>query len=98
MANRESSPIIILQADHGPVHAWTSPTTDEYRIRRFRILNAYYPAMDGLYESITPVNTFRLIFNEYFGGNYEMLDDVNYMLTGGKSYEFFDVTETVKYK
>ncbi len=64
-------PIIILQADH------SFPMNPD----RTRILNAYYLPGGGndlIYPSITPVNTFRTIFNFYFGANYELLPDVSY--------------------
>jgi len=44
------------------------------------------------------VNTFRVIFNEYFGGSYEMLDDLSYMIESDTLYRFSDVTEIVRYK
>jgi hypothetical protein len=70
LAKSEKEPIIILQGDHS------------YRegIDRVKILNAYYLPDGGnenLYETITPVNTFRVIFNTYFGGQYEMLPDIS---------------------
>ncbi|MBI5951028.1 MAG: hypothetical protein HY865_05180 [Chloroflexi bacterium] len=67
----EIPPIIVVQGDHG----WT---WDE---RRNRILSAYYlpnGGSDMLYDGISPVNTFRIIMNKYFGGNYELLPDVSY--------------------
>lgn len=44
---------------------------------RTSILNAYLvpEGNDDLYESISPVNSFRLVFNKYFGQNLELLDD-----------------------
>ena len=48
---------------------------------RTPILNAYYlpgQAASHLYESISPVNTFRLILNQYFGGQYPLLKDISY--------------------
>ena len=45
------------------------------------ILNAYYvdPEMqEKLYGSITPVNSFRLILNQYFDTSYLLLDDISY--------------------
>jgi len=51
---------------------------DEYS---FPILNAYYFPEEGdklLYDSITPVNTFRILFNYYFGQDFILLDDINY--------------------
>jgi hypothetical protein len=42
-----------------------------------KILNAYYfpGGNDDLYPTITPVNTFRLIFNKYFDQDYPLLED-----------------------
>lgn len=48
---------------------------------RMPILNAYYLPKDGdkyLYPDITPVNSFRLILDLYFGGDYGLLDDQYY--------------------
>ena len=45
------------------------------------ILNAYYvndQAKKDLYETITPVNSFRIIFNNYFGTKYPLLEDKSY--------------------
>jgi hypothetical protein len=70
LANSNLKPIIIVQSDHSFVRG---PD-------RVKILNAYYLPdhnKQGLYDTITPVNTFRLIFNTYFGGKYEMLPDVS---------------------
>ena len=30
-----------------------------------------------IYPGLTPVNTFRLVFNEFFGGEYVFLEDVS---------------------
>ncbi|MFH1447194.1 MAG: hypothetical protein ABIG43_07300 [Chloroflexota bacterium] len=69
---KESSapPIIIMHGDHG--------LRDDNRLQ---ILNAYYLPGDGnlnLYPSITPVNSFRIMFNTYFGTNYDILPDLGY--------------------
>jgi hypothetical protein len=42
------------------------------------IMNAYYLPDGGselLYDSISPVNSFRVILNRYFGMNMDLLDD-----------------------
>jgi hypothetical protein len=72
MANSATPPIIILQGDHGPTVA-SSPRA------RMSNLSAYFlPGVEAsVYPTITPVNTFRMIFNEYFGQNLELLDDVS---------------------
>jgi hypothetical protein len=61
-------PIIIIQGDHG----YQLPDI------RFDNLNAYFfPDQNytALYPKISPVNTFRAIFNTYFGTNYPMQKD-----------------------
>jgi len=73
----EMPPIIILQSDHG-IRPWHMPTVDGGNYEWQKILNAMYlPGMDyeQLSESISPVNTFRLIFNQYFGADYPLLED-----------------------
>jgi hypothetical protein len=82
-------PIIVLQGDHGQGF---DP------LKRMAILNAYYlPDYDGpaLYPEITPVNTFRLIFDTYFGADYGLVEDVSYFSTYADpySYEVVPVSE-----
>ena len=72
-------PIIILQADHG----WLK--------NRPCILNAYY-FPDGkqsyLYENISPVNTFRVVFNAYFGTNLPLLEEISYYSRYATPFKF----------
>jgi hypothetical protein len=66
-------PVIILQGDHAP---WM-----QTGYKKFLILNAYH-LPDGknslLYPSISPVNTFRLVLDTYFGTTYSLLKDISY--------------------
>jgi hypothetical protein len=82
LQNSSTPPIIILQGDHGP---WLQPQT-----KLFRIFNAYYlPGhSDKLYPGISPVNSFRLVFDEYFGGQYPLLDDISYYSPVPNLYDF----------
>lgn len=83
--NKTERPVvIILQGDHG------GPGT-QLSYDRMKILNAYYmPAgKDQLYSSITPVNSFRVVFDTYFGTDFGLLQDLSYYST---SDDFFDVT------
>jgi hypothetical protein len=76
-------PVIILQADHGAM------ISDQQN--HAEILNAYYlPGLieTRLYPTITPVNSFRLIFNSYFGGRYPLLEDTTYISYYDQPFEF----------
>jgi len=42
------------------------------------------------------VNTFRIIFNSYFGGNYDMLPNVSYFSPVPNLYEFSEVKNNCK--
>jgi len=98
-----SPPIIILQGDHGPAIlrggskiSKLNDQSDELIWERMSIFNAYYlPDQNSelIYDSITPVNSFRLILNAYFNENYELLDDKNYYSDYEHYYNFTDVTE-----
>jgi hypothetical protein len=89
----ETPPIIIVMGDHGP--------TGDYPIEDLPILNLYFLPSGGkgeLYPSISPVNTFRVIFNYYFKTDLEILKDVSYLgeeLGGFSVYDgnFCDVEE-----
>ena len=80
LANSEIKPVIILQGDHSnewidPVE-WSGPD-------RLKILSAYYLPDGGdqlLYDDISPVNNFRLIFQKYFGEDIQLLPDVSHYL------------------
>ena len=68
-------PVIIIMGDHGPSGRDVTPAM------RMANLNAYYvndSAKKDLYESITPVNSFRIVFNNYFGTELPLLEDISY--------------------
>jgi hypothetical protein len=107
LKSSETPPIIILQGDEGSfperlVHEgkkfnWKKASSTEIK-QKFSILNAYYlPNADksALYPSISPVNSFRLIFNIYFNANFELLKDESYVNESKLPYKFFKVTDKI---
>ncbi len=98
-------PIIIIQADEGPYPPrysantvrfdWTKATPDELEVK-YGILNAMLlPGIDSsvVYPTISPVNTFRLLFDRYFGANLPLLPDRSYTSAGKlRPYDFTDIT------
>jgi hypothetical protein len=106
LARSGIEPIIIIQGDTGPPYGFRheealhNPTEEIYQ-QNLRILNAFYLPENGaqsLYEGISPVNTFRLIFNRYFEADFPLVADRSYFLTGEIPYRFLDVTEAVDYR
>jgi hypothetical protein len=81
-------PVIILQGDHGPAQL--------EKENRMGILNAYYfsTKQDALYSTITPVNTFRVVFNTFFGTDLEMLPDTSYYSKYSQPYAFEMIPNT----
>ena len=74
--------VIIIQGDHGDEKYldWNEPDAQGVHVRT-AILNAIYFS-DGdyelLYPSMTPVNTFRVVLNNWFGTQYPLLTDRAY--------------------
>lgn len=100
LAKSDTPPIMIIQGDHGPVSYSGDNELEKGNMwEQHAILNAYY-FPDGdyrfLYPSITPVNSFRVVLNTYFGGGYDLLPDRNYFLLHARPYDFIDVTERVQ--
>lgn len=98
--NSPVPPIIVLQSDHGP-SAYLDPESADNTDHRERmsILNAYYfPDRDytSLHKEITPVNSFRIIFNHFFGTDYELLEAKNYFSSWTRPCKFIEVTDSIR--
>lgn len=85
ISTSKTEPIIVVQADHGD--SWEE---------RMAILNAYYfPGKQtaDLYPTITPVNTFRIILDKYFGQSLPKLPDISYLTRYDQDYYNFQQTD-----
>ncbi len=107
LKNSKNPPIIIYQADEGPFpmnkpipakQGWGSAETISLK-EKFPIFNAYYfpeKNTDQLYQTITPVNSFRVLFNTYFDQKLPLLPDKNYVFKDEENYyKFTEVTDKV---
>ncbi|MBU8933394.1 MAG: hypothetical protein KOO62_05240 [candidate division Zixibacteria bacterium] len=76
------APVIIFQGDHGTRSRASGNGWNKNCFReKYSILNALYmPGIDSslLHDRLTPVNTFRLILNEYLGCSYDMLPNQSF--------------------
>jgi len=95
--SQNNNSIIIIQGDTGSAFsgAWGNPSEDLI-IERMSNLNAiYFP--NGNYEAfseyVTPVNSFRIVFNEFFDASYTLLEDSMYWSTNNKPYSHKDVSD-----
>lgn len=95
----EEPPIIIIMGDHGPgAYYDTLELNESCLVERFSILNAYYfpdANYERLYPSITPVNSFRVILDQYFGATMDLREDKNYFAGWLSPYQFTDVSDTI---
>jgi hypothetical protein len=74
-----SDPVIILQGDHGVLPPG-----------RLSIFNSIYipGGSSQLYETETPVNTFRIVFNAIAGTKYPLLPDQSQFSSNEKPFVF----------
>ena len=93
----DNAPIIVIQSDHGVSLAKGNEDRDRaYLENRLPILNAYFVTekiKGELYQTITPVNSFRLILNHLFDANYELLPDQNFFTQPSYPYRHYPVAE-----
>ena len=94
----EKQSIIIIQSDHGSAFDVNlhDPTDDDVHQRLSNINAIYFPdekPREILMNDLTNVNTFRIVFNSYFGSDYDILEDKIYWnLSYKKPFLFKDVT------
>ena len=94
----EKQSIIIIQSDHGSAFDVNlhDPTDDDVHQRLSNINAIYFPdekPREILINDPTNVNTFRIVFNSYFGSDYDILEDrIYWNLSYKKPFWFKDVT------
>ena len=104
---QDTYPVRVIQAStEGRDFDWRKEATpDEWR-HKMGILNALYlpggeagsgSGSGGLHPAITPVNTFRIVFNEYFGADFELLEDRSFTYPDlDHVYDFYEITDRLK--
>jgi len=100
---KDSHSIIIIQGDHGTAwdirsNEWVEPSKEDVyqRLRNFDAI--YFPDEEkrkNLDNKRTLVNTFRTIFNAYYGSDYELLENKAYWGYNAKPYDFKDVSHYI---
>lgn len=101
---KDEEAVIVLQGDHGGgcegvegCEQWKGAGEPSELFAELITKNfvAYHlpRGREMLYDTITPVNTFRVIFNAYFGMAYEMLEDRQYLSSYKEPYRFIEVTK-----
>ena len=97
--NTKDPPVIIIQADHGIGFDFEPSNPNKEGItQKMSIFSAYYlPGIEKnpSYDIITPVNTFRIIFNSYFNTDYDLLENKMYLTDDNSADYFIDVTDVL---
>ena len=99
----EGKSVIVVQGDHGPasleletVDGDFSGDPDELR-EKASILNAYYLPescdSNALYESMTPINSFRLIFDACFGTDFGLLEDRTFWSRPERPFKYIPIED-----
>lgn len=97
LARSRTPPVVVLQSDHGPglELALDSPDSVSLAERMSNLLALHLPGANGqgLSDSMTPVNIFRLVFRRLFGTADTLLPDRSYFSTWDRPYAFTDICD-----
>lgn len=92
--------IIVIQGDHGArtpaYHGKGDSSNIVGSLLTYANLNAvYFPDQDysTVYDSMSNVNTWRVVLNKYFGTELELLPDRNFAIDPDDPFKFTDITE-----
>ncbi len=101
--------VILIQGDHGTASRFAArdgrtlpvlPDEPGPELRaaiqeRFGILAAFHVPGLQVPDTVSPVNSFRLVFNHLFGSDFEVLEHHNWYAGYARPYSFTDVTGIV---
>ena len=96
LENSDNLPIIIIQSDTGPSIISADTTNELQQVGRMSIFNAYYfpnEKYDRLYDDITPINSFRIVFDSHFQTNYGIVEDKIFFSTYEKPYALIELND-----
>jgi hypothetical protein len=100
LAGSTTTPIIIIQGDHGPGAYLEWDSVEDTCLReRHSILNAYLVPEEvrtELYDSITPINSFRVLFDTLFDSHFGTLPDKSYFSAWKRPYDLIEVTNRIE--
>ena len=101
LSDTDRDSVIIIQSDHGERTKidWENPTEQMIKQGLNNINAIYFPNRheDLSYDRISNVNSFRIIFNEYFNAEFELLEDKYFWMESGKpEFKITDVTEIIE--
>ncbi len=95
MASSTHEKIIIIQGDHGPGSGleWEDPEKSDL-YERMGIFNAWYNTQGlevPLYDGMTAINTFPILFNSFFSGQLSLQDDDLWFATMSHPFVFSEL-------
>jgi hypothetical protein len=100
LSNNPKPPVIILQGDHGSKLKLDQEEVSKTDLNEcFPNLNAYLVPNNvkvKLYDGITPVNSFRLIFNGLFDDRFAQLPDRSFYSSWSFPFRFVEVTDKIR--
>jgi len=94
ISKSEKPPIIVIQSDHGHYLDPKLVGDDLRKNIRTKNFSAFYlPGQDKktLPRDITTVNTFRFIFDRYFGTRFGLLENISYIYNGQYPFRFVEI-------
>jgi hypothetical protein len=99
LKNSDSTPIIVLQSDHGPRLYLDYESMSDSCIKESSSNFEAFLIPDGKsqvwYPEITPANIFRVVFDSYFDTKLGLLDDKVFFIKWPDLFSFEDITDKI---